>query len=287
MTTVMTDREPAQTAVPAPQDPGALAPSDIAVPTQPLSRRVRAWLFWLLIMALLAWSWAPAEMFRVSALFTDWRNMAEFGNAFLKPNFHDWDVYLADMLVTIQIAVWGTTLAIVFGIPFSILSSANVCPQWVVQPVRRLMDTCRAINEIVFALMFVVAVGLGPFAGVMALAVHNLGVFAKLFSEAVEAIDPRPVEGIRATGARRLQEVIFGIVPQVMPLWSSLTLYRFETNVRSATTLGIVGAGGIGQTLYESIRAFQYGETAAQVIIVVATVMAIDLLSARLRKQLV
>ena len=109
MTTVMTDREPAQTAVPAPQDPGALAPSDIAVPTQPLSRRVRAWLFWLLIMALLAWSWAPAEMFRVSALFTDWRNMAEFGNAFLKPNFHDWDVYLADMLVTIQIAVWGTS----------------------------------------------------------------------------------------------------------------------------------------------------------------------------------
>ena len=138
------------------------------------------------------------------------------------------------------------------------------------------MDACRAINEIVFALMFVVAVGLGPFAGVMALFIHNLGVFAKLFSEAVEAIDPRPVEGIRATGARRLQEVIFGVIPQVLPLWSSLTLYRLETNVRSATTLGIVGAGGIGQTLYESIRAFHYAETAAQVIIVVATVMAID-----------
>jgi len=261
--------------------------AEIIVPRHPLSHRLRAWALWLVLMGLLAWSWAPSEMFRVSALFTDWRNMAEFGQAFLHPNFHDWDSYLADMVVTIQIAIWGTTLAVVFSIPFAILSSANVCPQWVVQPVRRLMDACRAINEIVFALMFVVAVGLGPFAGVMALFIHNLGVFAKLFSEAVEAIDPRPVEGIRATGARRLQEVIFGVIPQVMPLWSSLTLYRLETNVRSATTLGIVGAGGIGQTLYESIRSFQYGQTAAQVIIVVATVMVIDMLSARLRKTLI
>jgi phosphonate transport system permease protein len=199
------------------------------------------------LFALLAWAWAPAEMFRVVALFTDWRNMAEFGAAFLHPNFHDWDLYLGDMVVTVQIAIWGTTLAVVFGIPFSILSSANICPQWIVQPVRRLMDGCRAINEIVFALMFVVAVGLGPFAGVMALFIHNLGVFSKLFSEAVESIDPRPIEGIRATGARSLQEVVFGVVPQVMPLWSSLTLYRLETNVRSATTLGIVAPGGLAR----------------------------------------
>jgi phosphonate transport system permease protein len=267
----------------------ATAPSlsDVVLPTRPLSHRVWNGVLWLLVLALLALSWTPAEMFRVTALFTDWRNMAEFGNAFLKPNFHEWDNYLSDMLITIQIALWGTALAVVAGIPFSILSSANICPPWIVQPVRRLMDACRAINEIVFALMFVVAVGLGPFAGVMALFIHNLGVFSKLFSEAVEAIDPRPIEGIRATGARRLQEVIFGVIPQVVPLWSSLTLYRLETNVRSATTLGIVGAGGIGQTLYESIRSFQYAETAAQVIIVVATVMAIDLLSARLRKVLI
>ena len=132
-----------------------------------------------------------------------------------------------------------------------------------------------------------VAVGLGPFAGVMALFIHNTGVFSKLYSEAVEAIDPRPVEGIRATGARRIPEIIFGVIPQVIPLWSSFVLYRLETNIRSATTLGIVGAGGIGQTLYESIRSFQYAETAAQMLIVVATVMVVDLVSARLRKALV
>lgn len=276
----MTDTTiPNQTAQPT--APGLL------IPTYPLAQRLRGWLAWAIVFVLLAWSWNAAEMYRVSALYTDWRNMAEFGRAFLRPDFHDWDIYLRDMVVTIQIAIWGTALAVVFGIPFSILCAANVCPQWIVQPVRRLMDSCRAINEIVFALLFVVAVGLGPFAGVMALFIHNLGIFAKLFSEAVEAIDPRPVEGIRVTGAVRVQEVIFGVIPQVMPLWSSFTLYRLETNVRSATTLGIVGAGGIGQTLYESIRSFHYADTAAQIIVVVVTVIFIDLLSARIRKALV
>lgn len=274
------------TAAPLEPQPTLPAPA-LAIPQYPLARRIRGWLGWVLVLGLLAWSWNPAEMFRAGSLISDWRNMAEFGRAFLRPDFHDWDQYVADMVVTIQIAVWGTALAVVFGIPFSILSSSNVCPQWIVQPVRRLMDSCRAINEIVFALLFVVAVGLGPFAGVMALFVHNLGVFAKLFSEAVEQVDPRPVEGIRVTGAVRVQEVVFGVIPQVMPLWSSFTLYRLETNVRSATTLGIVGAGGIGQTLFESIRSFQYAATAAQIIVVVVTVMALDLISARIRKALV
>lgn len=261
--------------------------SDIAVPQKPLAARARTWLLWLTIAALLVWSWGPTEMRKIGLLFTDWRNMTEFASGFLRPDFSDWDAYAWEMVETVQIAVWGTTLAVLFGIPFAILSSANVCPAWIVHPVRRMMDSFRAINEIVFALLFVVAVGLGPLAGVLALAVHNIGIVAKLFSEAVEAIDPRPVEGIRATGAGRLQEVIFGVVPQVMPLWSSYTLYRFETNVRSATVLGIVGAGGIGHSLYENIRSFHYSETAAIIIIVVLTVMLIDILSARIRKVLV
>ncbi|HKA70178.1 MAG TPA: phosphonate ABC transporter, permease protein PhnE [Xanthobacteraceae bacterium] len=270
-----------------PSEPAHVPADDIAVPSHSLARRARGWTLWLVLIALLIWSWGPAEMFRAAALLTDWQNMAEFGRAFLRPDFHDWESYLADMIVTVQIALWGTVLAAVAGAPFAILASSNIMPQWVVQPVRRLMDACRAINEIVFALLFVVAVGLGPFAGVMALFVHNTGVFSKLYSEAVEAIDPRPVEGLRATGARRLPEIVFGVIPQVLPLWSSFVLYRLETNVRSATTLGIVGAGGIGQTLYESIRAFHYAETAAQMLIVIVAVMIIDLLSARLRKVLV
>jgi len=147
------------------------------------------------------------------------------------------------------------------------------------------MDACRAINEMVFAMLFIVAVGLGPFAGVLALAVHTTGTLAKLFSEAVEAIDPRPVEGIRATGAHKLVEIVYGVIPQVMPLWVSFTLYRFESNVRSASVVGMVGAGGIGVVLYEVIRGFQYAQTCAVLIMLVVSVTLIDLASARLRKR--
>jgi phosphonate transport system permease protein len=261
--------------------------ADPPVPQKLLVDQAKSWLLWIVIAALLVFSWGPVEMSKVSLLVTDWRNMAEFSSGFLQPDFRDWRIHLQQMVETVQMGVWGTALAVIIGIPFAIFSSSNVCPQWVVQPVRRLMDASRAINEIVFALLFVVAVGLGPLAGVLALALHNVGIISKLFSEAVEAIDPRPVEGIRSTGASRLQEVIFGIIPQVAPLWSSYTLYRFETNVRSATVLGIVGAGGIGQSLYENIRSFQYSQTAAIIIIVVATVMLIDMISARIRKNLV
>jgi phosphonate transport system permease protein len=261
--------------------------SSIAIPRPPLAARARIWLIWLTVIALLAWSWGPVEMHKTTALITDWQNMAQFASGFLKPNFVEWKRYVLEMIETVQIAIWATALAVIIGIPFAILASANVCPQWVVQPVRRLMDAFRSIHEMIFALLFVVAVGLGPVAGVLALAVHNVGVIAKLFSEAVEAIDPRPVEGIRATGASRLQEVIFGIIPQVLPLWSSYALYRFDTNVRSATVLGIIGAGGIGQSLYENMRSFQYSDTSAIILIVIATIVIIDVLSALLRKLLV
>ena len=271
----------------APQSVPRPAPVSIEIPRRRLWDRLRGWVAAAGLVGLLAWSFNPVEMGKVGLLVRDWRNMAEFLAGFTHPNFHDLDLYVKAMVETVQMALWGTALAVVIGIPFAILASANISPPWIVQPVRRALDCCRAINEIVFALMFVVAVGLGPLAGVLALAVHNIGVVAKLFSEAVEAIDPRPVEGIKASGASRLQEVIYGVLPQVMPLWSSFTLYRFETNVRSATVLGIVGAGGIGQPLYESMRAFQYAETATVVIVVVATVMLIDLASSRIRAGLV
>jgi phosphonate transport system permease protein len=147
------------------------------------------------------------------------------------------------------------------------------------------MDAFRAINEMVFAMLFIVAVGLGPFAGVLALAVHTTGTLAKLFSEAVEAIDPRPVEGIRATGAHKLVEIVYGVLPQVMPLWLSFSLYRFESNVRSASVVGMVGAGGIGVVLFEVIRGFQYAQTCAVLIILVVSVSLIDVVSARLRQR--
>jgi phosphonate transport system permease protein len=172
-------------------------------------------------------------------------------------------------------------------VPLGVLASNNIAPWWVRQPVRLVLDACRAINEMVFALIFVVAVGLGPFAGVLALWVHTTGILGKLFSEAVESIDPQPVEGIRATGASPLHEVLYGVLPQVMPLWLSYTLYRFESNVRSAAVVGMVGAGGIGMVLWDVMRGFQYAQTAAVLLMLVASVSLIDLLSSQLRKRLI
>ncbi|WP_119458993.1 phosphonate ABC transporter, permease protein PhnE [Rhodospirillaceae bacterium SYSU D60014] len=261
------------------------APTEL--PRRDLGRTAFNTVMWAVFIGLLVWGWAPAGMNNVVSLFTGAGNMAEYAHGFLAPDFHNWPTYLQEMIVTVQIAIWGTVLAVVVGVPFGILSSENMAPIWIVQPVRRLMDALRAINELVFAMLFVVAVGLGPFAGVMALFVHTTGIIAKLFSEAVEAIDPRPVEAIRATGAGRIQEVVFGVIPQVIPLWISYSLYRFESNVRSATVLGIVGAGGIGQLLWEYVRGFYYSETAAVMIIIVISVTVIDIISQRLRKLVI
>ncbi|MFE4108611.1 phosphonate ABC transporter, permease protein PhnE [Almyronema epifaneia] len=213
--------------------------------------------------------------------------MAEYITKYFPPTFSNWRIYLQDTLETVAMGVWGTLLAALLAVPLSILAAENICPAGIVFPVRRLLDAMRAINEVVFALIFVVAVGLGPFAGVLALFVHTAGVLAKLFSEAIEAIEVGPVEGIRATGASKLQEIIFGVIPQVVPLWTSFTLYRFESNVRSAAVLGIVGAGGIGVALYQSFRAFEYQEVCAIMIILIVTVGIIDTVSARLRRYLV
>ncbi|MCX9156079.1 phosphonate ABC transporter, permease protein PhnE [Niveibacterium sp. 24ML] len=242
--------------------------------------------FWALALGILAWSWKGADI-RPMALIADSGNMASFAKDFFPPDFTDWRTYVAEMIVTVQVAIWGTVLAVICAIPFGLLCSSNIAPPWIHQPVRRLMDAARAINEMVFAMLFIVAVGLGPFAGVLALWVHTTGILAKLFSEAVESIDPRPVEGIRATGANLLEEIVYGVIPQVIPLWVSYALYRFESNVRSASVVGMVGAGGIGVILYEVIRSFEYAQTAAVMLIIVLVVSGIDLISARIRKVLI
>lgn len=240
----------------------------------------------LVAIALLIYSGNASDLSFVE-LFQGTGNMAEYVSRYFPPDFSNWKLYLADTLETISMGVWGTLMAAIVAVPLAVLSSENICPYWVVFMTRRFNDAMRAINEVVFALIFVVAVGLGPFAGVLALFVHTTGTLGKLFSEAIEAIDPGPVEGIRATGASKLQEIVFGVIPQVIPLWTSFVLYRFESNVRSASVLGIVGAGGIGVSLYQSFRAFRYQDVCAILIILIVAVAIIDTVSAKLRNRLV
>ena len=259
--------------------PGPLAPPPLAVRRQSLGRL----LAYGLILGALAASWRGAGMDPI-LLVRDSGNMATMLADFFPPDFADWQDYLLEMGITITIAVWGTALAVLFAIPFGLLCAGNIAPWWVAQPCRRLMDLCRSINELVFAMIFVAAVGLGPFAGVLALWVHTTGILAKLFAEAVEASDPRPVEGIRATGANAIEEIVYGVIPQVMPLWISYAFYRFESNVRSASVVGLVGAGGIGLVIWEVVRAFQFQQACTVILIILLSVTAIDAISQRMRR---
>ena len=260
--------------------------SALPPPTRPLVGRLIDLALFGSVAVLLAYSFQAVEMRRLPLVFTNSTRIGAFAGGFLKPDFTQGWLFVNAMILTLQIALWGTVLAIVLAIPLGLLAAKNVSPIWVQQPVRRLLDLMRAVPDLVVGYIFIVAVGLGPFAGVMALAINTGGVLAKLFSEAVESIDPQPVEGVRAVGATRLQEVVWGVLPQVGPLWTSYALYRFESNARSATVLGLIGAGGIGQLLFDSLNNYAYGQVAAIIVVIVVAVSLIDLLSQALRSRL-
>ena len=188
---------------------------------------------------------------------------------------------------TVQIALWGTLLGIVLALPVCFFAARNLSPYaWVFHGLRQVLNVMRGINEIILALIFVAAVGLGPFAGVLAIAIHGAGMLGKFFAEAIEEIDEGPLDALRAAGAGTLQRIVFGVLPQVLPTWIGVVLYRFETNIRVSTVLGMVGAGGIGFELISSMKLFAYEDTAACVIVILVLVLAADLLSSKLRAMI-
>ncbi|MBS7696127.1 MULTISPECIES: phosphonate ABC transporter, permease protein PhnE [unclassified Chelatococcus] len=188
---------------------------------------------------------------------------------------------------TLIIAYLGTALGAICAFILSFPAALNLTPSPRVRFVaRRFLEFCRSVPEIVFALVFVIAFGLGPIPGVLALAIHGTGALGKLFSEIVENIDMAPVEGIRATGAGRVAVIRFAVLPQVLSGFVSYALLRFEINVRSAAVMGFVGAGGIGQDLLEAIRKFYYSDVSAILILIIITVMIIDMITERVRHAL-
>lgn len=189
---------------------------------------------------------------------------------------------------TLQMAIIGTTLAIILAIPFGLLGARNISPSPLIyQTTRFFMNIIRAIPELIIALVFVAAVGLGPFGGVMALAIAAIGSIARLYAESIEQIDPQQVMAIRATGGNGFHVFTFGVIPQVMPLVTSYSLGLFEHNLRAATILGLVGAGGVGFLLSKYMALFQYQHLMGAVIILVITVTVVDRISARLRKAII
>ncbi len=196
--------------------------------------------------------------------------------------------WLLMLFDTVVIAFLATTIGAAIGFALCFAASRNLVQSGlIVFTSRRLLEIARAVPELVYALIFVFAFGIGPLAGVLAIAIHTIGALGKLFSEVNENIDTKPIEGIRAVGGNWFQVVRYGVVPQVLPNFVSYSLLRFEINVRSAAIIGFVGAGGIGQELYLVIRQFIYADISALVILIVLTVSAIDLVCERLRHRLI
>ena len=208
-----------------------------------------------------------------------WTNLAEW--------FWGWKKWLLLLGETILISYVGTLMGAVFAFALNFFAAQNTSPApWLRFVIRRLLEFARTVPGIVFALIFVIAFGLGPMAGVLAIAIHSTGALGKLFSELVENVDMKPVEGVRSTGASWMSCMRFAVLPQVVAGYASYGLLRFEVNVREASVMGFVGAGGIGQELVVAIRKFYYSDVSAILLTIIVTVFIIDITTGWLRSRL-
>ena len=242
-----------------------------------------AWLGAAALLAVIAWHIEanPARLVRGAP----W--MWDFVRRMVPPDLRVLPSAVVGAVATIEIALLGTGLAAALAVPLGFLSARNVAPPTLYYGVRTALNFFRSIDTLVYALLFVAAVGLGPFPGMLAVVAYTTTSLAKLYSETIEGIEPGPVDAIRATGATRLQVLRFGILPQVLPLFLSYVLYRFESNVRAATVLGFVGAGGIGLYLQTYLRMIDYPAASTVLMVTVVMVMVVDFASARIRARLV
>ncbi|MCX7322812.1 MAG: phosphonate ABC transporter, permease protein PhnE [Hyphomicrobiales bacterium] len=262
------------------------------------AKRIRAAMYFVaLVICVLAASWSGEVDLRKFV-----EGLPRFGSYFrditptLRPatlgsDIAEWywnfPVWLELLLETLLVAYVGTLAGATLGFFLCFFTSANISGNRTVSfVVKRALEFCRTVPDIVFALLFVFAIGLGPVPGVLAIAIHTAGALGKQFAEVIENIDLKPVEGLRSTGANWVDQIQFAVLPQVTSNFASYVLLRFEINVRGATVMGFVGAGGIGKELLGSIRQFYYSDVSAILLMIIATVVVIDLLTERLRHRL-
>lgn len=253
----------------------------------PLPTSVKGWAWIMAALALtiaaLQWSAQGAQL-SAAELAAGIPQIADFLSRTFPPDWRILNSLTAPAIETVQIAIWGTLLGVLGALPVSFLAARNLhVNPWLYRATRQMLNVIRSINELILALVFVAAVGLGPFPGVLALAVHGVGMLGKFFAESIEEIDDGPLQALRSTGARPLQVIVFGVLPQVITAWIAVILYRFEVNLRSATVLGMVGAGGLGFELVSSLKLFKYQETATCIVVITVMVIVADLISNRLR----
>ncbi len=213
--------------------------------------------------------------------------MAQLFSEMVPPDFSRWRAWLKPLLDTLAMSIAGTALAVVISLPLALLAAPNISPHPVIQQATRtLLAFLRSVPEIIMGILFVAAVGFGALPGVLALALHSVGMVGKFYAEAIEHVDPKPLEAARAAGATRLQVITHAVLPQVMPQLSDITIYRWEYHFRASAVLGIVGAGGIGFELIAALRLMSYDQVSAILLAILACVLVVDGIGARLRAAL-
>ncbi|MEE8142483.1 MAG: phosphonate ABC transporter, permease protein PhnE [Planctomycetota bacterium] len=242
-------------------------------------------LAWLAASALLLCSFWWSE-FNLKALAESGPHFSEFFTRMIPPNTEVAGPVFRATIETFMIAFAGTFLGVLVAFPLGVLAASNISPWWIAQPVKLLLGFLRSIPLIVVAILFVVAVGLGPFPGALAIAFHSIGMLGKFYAEEFETVEPGIVEAIRGTGASWAQTIRFGLLPQSIPQVVSFTVYRREMNFRDATVLGLVGAGGIGYYIQIYVRSFQYDKVATLLLVILLMVTLLDLLTYRVRKRM-
>ena len=224
---------------------------------------------------------------RPQDLITGFHGMVDIVRRSMPPDFSDFDTVLWPTLETIDIAIFGTLMGLILSLPLAVLAAANVTPSRLLYYASRgLIGFTRAVPDLVWALLFVTAVGLGPFPGGLALAVHSIGMMGRLFAETIEHMDMAPIEALSLTGARRMQIFTHGVLPSVLPSLLGISLYRLDENIRSSLVLGFVGAGGIGFQLLTAMNLFQYQQVSVLLIVTFVIVLAAERLSAIARERM-
>lgn len=224
---------------------------------------------------------------RPQDLITGVHGMADLIRRAMPPDFSKLPAAVWPTLQTVDIALFGTFVGIIIAVPLALLAAANMTPsRYAYYAARAIIGFTRAVPDLVWALLFVTAVGLGPFPGGLALGVHSVGMLGRLFAETIEQMDMAPIHALQLTGARRIQVFSHGIIPSILPALLGISLYRLDENIRSSLVLGFVGAGGIGFELLTAMNLFQYQEVSLLLIIIFVIVLGAERVSAALRERL-
>ena len=239
------------------------------------------------VVAVIIFLWsADGAQFNFLQLGDGAANMGEYLARLFPPDFSQFPLIVELLVETLQMAIVGTVLGSFLSLFIAFGAASNIAPRWLYYPCRWTMNIIRSVPDLVLALMFVSAVGLGPFAGILAMTLGSLGSIGKIFAEAMESVDRGPVIAMEAVGASKRQIIQYAVIPQAMPLLTSYTLLMFEGNVRGATILGLVGAGGIGLELTTAMNRYEYGHLSAMVLCIIVLVTVIDQASALIRKRI-